>query len=120
MMALILALPVLGLVLFYILPFKMALPLYLLLLFISGLIYYGMFTVMGKKRKVRTGFEEMMGQEALVVEDVSPRGKVLIYYEIWSARARGKSVLKGDKVRICGHQGLTLVVESLTEEQKSS
>jgi membrane protein implicated in regulation of membrane protease activity len=119
MMALIMALPVLGLVLFYILPFKMALPLYLLLLFISGLIYYGMFTVMGKKRKVLTGFEEMMGQEALVVEDVSPVGKVQIYNEIWTARARRKAFLKGDKVRICGHEGLTLIVEALTENQKS-
>jgi membrane-bound serine protease (ClpP class) len=120
MMALIMALPVLGLVLFYILPFAMALPLYLLLFFISGLIYYGMFTVMGRKRKARTGFEEMMGQEALVVEDVSPQGRVQIYDELWTARARGRAFLKGDKVRICGHEGLTLVVESLTEKQKSS
>ena len=119
MMALIMALPVLGIVLFYILPFPMALPLYLLLLFISGLIYYGMIKVMGRKRKVRTGFEEMMGREALVVEDVSPQGKVQIYNEIWTAKARGRTFLKGDKVRICDHEGLTLIVEALTVKERS-
>ena len=60
-MILIMALPLLGLGLFYLFSFRMALPIYLSLLFISGLIYYGMFTVMGRKRKTWTGFEEMMG-----------------------------------------------------------
>jgi membrane-bound ClpP family serine protease len=66
----------------------MALPIYLFLLFISGLMYYGMFTVMGRKREARTGFEEMIGKEALVLEDIDPEGKVRVGNELWSARAQ--------------------------------
>ena len=118
MMIVIMALPLLGLGLFYLLPFQLALSIYLCLLFLSGLMYYGMFTVMGKKRKVRTGFDEMIGGEAVVLEDVSPEGKVQIDDELWTARAQGGPLLKGEKVRICGHEGLTLIVEALTEKEK--
>jgi membrane protein implicated in regulation of membrane protease activity len=117
-MLIIMALPVLGLGLFYFLRFQVALPIYLFLLLISGVMYYGMFTVMGKKRKVRTGFEEMMGKEGLVFEDISPEGKVRIDNELWTARAQGGRFVKGEKVRICGHEGLTLLVEALNEKEK--
>ena len=117
-MLIIMAVPFLGLGLFYFFPFGMALPLYLFLLFISGLMYYGMFTVMGRKRRVRTGFEEMIGQEALVFEDINPEGKVRVDDELWAATASGGNFLKGERVRICGHEGLTLIVESVTEKRK--
>jgi membrane-bound serine protease (ClpP class) len=119
MMVVIMALPVLGLGLFYLFPFRMALPIYVFLLFISGLMYYGMFTVMGRKRKARTGFEEMMGEEALVLEDIDPEGKVEIDDELWTARARGARFMKGERVKICGHDGLTLLVEALPEQEES-
>jgi membrane-bound ClpP family serine protease len=118
-MIVIMALPLLGLGLFYFLPFGMAFPLYLFLLFISGLMYYGMFTVMGRKRRVRTGFEEMIGEEAIVMEDLDPEGKVRINDELWAARAQGGRFLKGEKVRITGHEGLTVIVEALSEKEKS-
>ena len=119
MMILIMALPLLGLVLFYLLPFQMALPIYLFLLLISGLMYYGMFTVMGRKGKTWTGFEEMMGKEALVLEDLDPEGRVQMSGELWAARAHAGKFLKGEKVKICGHEGLTLLVEALPEKEKS-
>jgi membrane-bound ClpP family serine protease len=78
-----------------------------------------MFTVMGRKRRVRTGFEEMNGKEALVLEDIDPEGKVRIDDELWTARAQEGTFLKGEKVRICGHEGLTLVVEALPEKEKA-
>jgi membrane-bound ClpP family serine protease len=118
MMIVMMALPLLGLGLFYFLPFQLALSIYLFLLFLSGLMYYGMFTVMGRKRKVRTGFEEMIGEEALVVDDINPEGKVKIGDELWTARSRGGRFLKGDKVRICGHEGLTLAVEAFNGKEK--
>ena len=117
MMVIIMALPFLGLGLFYFLPFRMALPIYLFLLLVSGLMYYGMFTVMGRKRRARTGFEEMIGEEALVLEDIDPEGKVGIDDELWTARARHGRFLKGERVKICGHDGLTLLVEALTESE---
>lgn len=119
-MLVIMALPVLGLGLFHFLPFQAALEIYLLLLIISGIMYYGMFTVMGGKRKVLTGFEEMKGKEGLVFEDINPEGKVRIDNELWIARAPGGKFLKGEKVRIRGHEGLTLLVEALPEKEKTS
>ena len=118
MMIVMMALPLLGLGLFYFLPFQLALSIYLFLLFLSGLMYYGMFTVMGRKRKVRTGFEEMIGEEALVVEDINPEGKVKIGDELWTARSRGGTFLKGERVKISDHEGLTLMVEALAEKEK--
>jgi len=47
MMIVIMALPVLGLALFYLFPFWTVLPFYVCLLLISGIIWYGMFAVMG-------------------------------------------------------------------------
>jgi membrane-bound ClpP family serine protease len=119
MMIVIMALPILGLGLFYFLPLGMAFPLYLFLLFSSGFMYYGMFTVVGRKRRVRTGFEEMIGEEALVLEDINLEGKVRVDDELWAATARGGNFLKGERVRICGHEGLTLLVEALNEKDRS-
>jgi membrane-bound ClpP family serine protease len=107
----ILALPVLGLALFYFLPFSTALPLYGAVLAVSSLIYFKIMSAM--MAKVRTGFEKIIGWEVLVIEDISPKGKVEFYDEIWNATAAGRDIPKGAKVRIAGARGLTLVVEDL-------
>jgi membrane-bound serine protease (ClpP class) len=112
-MVITMALPILGLPLFYFLSFSAALPAYLCLLVLSGLMYYGMFSVMGKRRKVQTGLEQMIGEEAVVTEDIDPEGRVEIGDEIWKAKAHSKKFQKGKKVRIIGAQGLVLVVEDL-------
>jgi membrane protein implicated in regulation of membrane protease activity len=115
MMIVIMALPVLGLIFFFFLPFWTALPLYLCCLIFSGLMYYGMFSVMGGRRKVQTGFEKFIGKEAVVVEDLDPEGKVEIDDEIWKATANGPVVRKGEKVKITGHEGVMLIVEESQE-----
>jgi membrane protein implicated in regulation of membrane protease activity len=104
------ALPILGIGLFLYLPFWTALPIYLCLIFFSGLVYYGMFS--GMRGEVQTGKEEMMGKEVLVIEDIDPDGKVEYENEIWSASAEGKRIPKGEKARICGFQGMRLVVNA--------
>jgi len=116
-MIVMMALPILGLLLFYWLPIRMALPLYLFLFFVSALMYYGMFTVMGRKRRVRTGFEEMIGKDAVVFEDINPEGKIRTDDELWDARAQKGVLLKGERVRIVGHEGLTLIVDPLPEKE---
>ena len=116
-MIVIMALPILGLLLFYWLPIRMALPLYLFLFFVSALMYYGMFTVMGRKRRVRTGFEEMIGKDAVVFEDINPEGKIRTDDELWDARAKEGEFLKGERVTIIGHEGLTLIVDALPEKE---
>jgi membrane protein implicated in regulation of membrane protease activity len=67
---------------------------------------------MGRKRTVETGSEKMIGEEALVVVDIDPRGKVEFEGELWSATAaKGKKYFKGEKVKIRSVEGLVLSVE---------
>jgi membrane protein implicated in regulation of membrane protease activity len=89
------ALPILGIGLFFYLPFWAALPIYLCLFIFPGLVYYGMFSAM--KGKVQTGKGKMIGKEALVAEDIDPNGKVEFEDEIWFAMAKGKKFPKGEK-----------------------
>lgn len=105
-------LPLLGIILFFIFPFDEALPIYLAFIFFSALMYYGMFTVMGRKRKVQTGSEEMIGDVAIVVKDIDPDGMVDFKGEIWAATAGGKKFFKGEKVKIRSVEGLVLHVEN--------
>ncbi len=108
----ILSFPLLALALLYILPFRTALPIYLLILLVTGFIYFKLIAAI--KYKVRTGKEGMKGEEALVVEDINPEGKVMVWSEIWTATANGKRFGKGQKVKVSGFDGLKVIVEDPT------
>jgi membrane protein implicated in regulation of membrane protease activity len=110
------ALPILGLLFFFFLPFWTALPFYLCCLIFLGLMYYGMFSVMGGRRRVQAGVEKFIDEEAVVVEDLNPSGKVEIDDEIWKAMAKDKRFQKGKKGRISGAQGLTLIAEDIVRD----
>jgi len=69
---------------------------------------------------VRTGLEEMMGQEAVVIDDIDPEGKVRFKDEIWAATAKGERVEQGERVRIVGSRGLVLVVANTEVKSKSN
>jgi membrane-bound ClpP family serine protease len=64
------------------------------------------------KLPVKTGLEDMMGQEVMVIADIDPEGKVRFKDEIWAATARGARLEQGKKVKIVGSLGLVLVVEN--------
>ncbi len=100
--------PILGLALFYFFPLWVALPAYLGVLGASGLFYYKIFDALGAR--VQTGMEGMVGEEALVLEDLNPEGKVSFRNEIWTASAKGRSFLKGMKVAIRQFEGIELIV----------
>ncbi len=104
----ILLLPLLTLPLFFVLPFSTALPIYLVILIMTWFLYYKILVVM--KSKVQTGIEALIDEDAAVVEDINPEGKILVWSEIWSATANGKKFLKGQKVKICGFYGLKAIV----------
>jgi membrane-bound ClpP family serine protease len=108
-----LSLPILALPLFYFLPFERALPIYLMVVLVSGFLYYKIAAAM--KAKVKTGKEEMIGKEAVVIEDINPEGKITIWSEIWSATADGKRFYKGQKVEVQGFHGLTAIVGDFSE-----
>jgi hypothetical protein len=70
----ILSLPFLPLALFYFLPFRTVLPIYLLILLVTAFIYFKLIMVM--KYKVQTGKEGMIGEEALVIEILIKKGRL--------------------------------------------
>jgi membrane-bound serine protease (ClpP class) len=49
--------------------------------------------------------------------DLLPVGKIVVHGEIWDARAND-NVLAGKPVRVCAVEGLTLVVEPVTQNDK--
>lgn len=55
----------------------------------------------------------MLGKEGVVEVSLAPSGYVRIQGEIWRAESmeKGKPLQKGNRVRVCGVRGLTLIVE---------
>jgi membrane-bound ClpP family serine protease len=104
----ILASPILALPLFFFLPFGAALPYYLAVIVGTGLVYFKILAAM--KSRVQTGMESMTGDEAVVVEELKPTGKVRLGGEIWSATSVRGKLGEGKKVRVFGHEGLRLIV----------
>jgi membrane-bound serine protease (ClpP class) len=112
LMPIIMVAPFLAILLFYFVPFGTALPIYIVILVIAGFCYLVMFKSM--RSKAQTGLEAMIGDEAVVIEDIDPEGKVEIRGEIWDATARGRKFLTGKRVKISGARGLVLIVADLT------
>jgi membrane-bound ClpP family serine protease len=107
-MPIIMVSPFLALALFYFLPLRSAIPIYIVILMLAGFFYYLMIKSM--RAKIRTGLEKMIGGEARVLENIDPEGKVSFEGEIWTARARGKRFAEGSRVRILDVKGLVLFV----------
>ena len=62
------------------------------------------------KRKV-VGAQTLIGRNATVTEPCRPTGQVRLDGEIWEARCDA-GASQGDRVRVIGRDGLTLVVEA--------
>jgi membrane-bound ClpP family serine protease len=107
--------PVLGLALFYWLPLRAALPLYLAGLAASAILHLAMQGAM--HLPVHTGREGMVGREAVVLSWAGAAGWVRCGPERWQAVAgHGETVRAGSAVRVVHVDGLTLVVEPATQE----
>jgi membrane-bound ClpP family serine protease len=104
----ILSFPILALPLFYFLPLRTAVPAYAVFLLVTAFLYLKVISAL--KSKVQTGLEAVIDEEALVIEDIDPEGKVMFWSEIWKATANGKKFRKGEKVRIYGFSGLEAIV----------
>ena len=105
---LLLILPVAGLGLFALLPFPIALPIYLVISGISLLIYWSVFQAM--HRPVTTGPEGMIGKSAETVTDLSPQGRIRYHGELWQALA-SEPIPAGSRVTIVGVNGMRLLVQ---------
>ncbi|GHC17985.1 NfeD family protein [Aidingimonas halophila] len=77
----------------------------------AGLMLWTLTRFMGlRKRRPRTGQEELIGSPAVVIEDFHDnKGKVRLHGEIWTARA-DTALRRGDDVVVTALDGLTVTV----------
>jgi membrane-bound serine protease (ClpP class) len=101
--------PVIGLVLFLILPWTIALPLYLLIVSLSVWLYTKIMASM--RQPVKTGSEGLLGQ----VAEVGPGDSMIVRGERWSI-AQPDGLTPGQQVRIVGLDGLRLQVQPIDKE----
>jgi membrane-bound serine protease (ClpP class) len=65
---------------------------------------------LSRRRRIQMGPETLVGASALVVADCLPQGQVRVQGELWQALCPAGARV-GDRVRVTGLDGLTLVVE---------
>ncbi len=104
---LLLAAPVIGLVMFALLPLSMALPLYGLVALASLALYTQVWRSL--QSPPATGREAMLGAEARAVTDIRPRGLVWCDGELWRARS-AEPIPQGAQVEVVGFEGLRVIV----------
>ena len=106
---LILLLPIFGLPLFWIWPLELALPSYLLVLLLSGWVYY--YAIAAMRRQVAVGPETLLYSAGEVVSRDAEGLQVRVQSVLWSAH--GDEALKtGDAIEVVGIEGLRLRVRS--------
>jgi inner membrane protein len=107
---LILVLPVIGLVVFWIWPMHVAAAVYATILLVSLSLYYLIMRAM--QRPVVTGAEEILQGTGKVIEVREQEVRVRVHSEIWNAESPDK-LCTGDQVRIVGVDGLVLSVRRM-------
>jgi membrane protein implicated in regulation of membrane protease activity len=116
-----LLLPLIGIVVFWLLPLPIAIPVYLIILLVSGLMYWVIVRAMKKPSKY--GLEGLTGAEVRVVSKLGPQDEaqymVKVRGELWSANSRD-DLSPGEVVKILSVNGLTLLVGKNSIEQSSS
>lgn len=105
---LLLLMPLLGLVLFLVLPVPVALPTYMIVVVFSLLLYVAVYRAL--KLPVKTGQEGMVGATAVAVEPLDPEGTIRYGGELWRASSR-QPIAPGEQVRIVGFEGMRVIVE---------
>jgi len=110
----VLALPFIGLAVFWLWPLSVALPVYLVVLFLSGWVYY--YTIAAMRRQVTIGPETLVHSVGEVLPDGANGLRVRVQSETWGARSR--DVLHpGDRIEVIGLDGLTLRVRRYAEDE---
>ena len=107
---LILLAPVVALVVFWIWPLTVAVPVYAVVFILSLWMYAFIWQAM--RRPVQGGREEMLHSIGEVMEVQGRSLHVRTHHEIWNAESR-ESLRPGDRVKVVGMSGLILQVERL-------
>ena len=109
---LILLMPVLALPIMWLLPLSLAAPLYMVIVGVSGLIYWLIGKSMG--RQPATGAESLIGAEAEVVSRLGSLGHaqylVRCQGELWSANC-STALQPGETVNVAAVDGVRLVIQ---------
>ncbi|MEW6572347.1 MAG: nodulation protein NfeD [Bacillota bacterium] len=66
--------------------------------------------VRGQKRRVQTGFEELVGREVVARSALKPEGTVFMAGELWKAVLTEGEAAAGEKLEVTGVEGLRLKV----------
>ncbi|HEY1112086.1 MAG TPA: nodulation protein NfeD [Chitinophagaceae bacterium] len=66
-----------------------------------------------QKARPVSGLEGMVGEEGESLGALNPIGTVLVHGEIWQARSIGRSIEKGEKVKVVALEGLSVAVEPI-------
>jgi membrane-bound serine protease (ClpP class) len=95
---------------------------------IAGVILAGFIVFASRKaltahrdQPVRTGYEELVGDLGEVREPLDPEGQIFIEGVLWRARVadRESTIDLGNRVRVRSVDGLTLVVESVADQDQA-
>jgi membrane protein implicated in regulation of membrane protease activity len=113
---LVLLLPVIGLVVFWILPLPMAIVVYATILIVTALLYRA--ALLAMRCPVRTGSEGLIGETGRMI-DISGGGKsALVHGEIWRVE-NPKPLNVGELVRVLAIHGLSLSVEPIRSDKST-
>lgn len=110
---LVLFMPILALPMFWLLPVAPAVLLYLVILGLSGWLYYVMFKVMRKPRA--SGAETLIDCCGKVIDIEGGFPHVRVGNELWKAESRDP-LHDHDTVKVIGRDGLTLLVRRLDHD----
>ena len=103
---LLLALPLIALPVFWLLPMSAALPLYGAVLALTAIVYT--LVLKALRRPVGTGREALLHASGQVRQVNGRRAMVWVRSELWSADADGEDLVVGDAVNVTGIDGLRL------------
>jgi len=104
---LVLLLPVAGIAVFWLWPLSIAVPVYGLILLVSGVVYYAMLVAM--RHPVVTGREGLLHEIGEIVEASDSGLSVRVHGELWHATSPD-GLKPRDLVEVMDIQGLTLSV----------
>ena len=109
---LILLLPLFALIVFLVMPLGLAIPVYLVILLVTGLMYWAILRAL--RRRPESGAQSLIGAEGKVVSTLGPkdeaRYQVKVRGELWRANSHDK-LEPGDTVSITSVDRLVLTVK---------
>jgi len=117
---LIIVLPIVGVIVFWLFAPGVAVPIYLIILLVSGMLYWSVARAM--RRRPKTGQEGLIGATATVVSRSQPGANaqytVRTQGELWSANS-SDTLKAGELVTIAGIDRLTLLVQRIASSQEA-